>query len=367
MPKKGSRKHVEEDIEEEEDEEMMVPVLQGNVGEEDEEEELTSAELALKFVCDLPPDVRNRVFALQGIQKDFVEVHKKYLEEMCELERRYEELYKPLFGRRKEIVAGDSEPTEDEVSAGAKITEVTEEGDKAMAAEEGQEAKGIPNFWLGVLQNNEETQEMITERDEECLKFLKDISAKNFDNPNKGFSLTFHFAPNPYLTNETLTKTYLMDDEDEIMLEKAEGCKIDWKPEKNLTVVLTKKKQKQKGGKGLVRTVTKEEPCDSFFNFFNPPQFPDDDEEDKEEEEEDDIEEKLEHDYEIGRIIKDRIVPSAIDWYTGEAFKNMRLPFGLGDEGMGDEDEDEDAEEDPDHAKIKKIVPPKQPPECKQQ
>ena len=32
------------------------------------------------------------------------------------------------------------------------------------------------------------------------------------------------------------------------------------------------------------RVVTKEEPCDSFFNFFKPPQLPEEEEEDEEEE-----------------------------------------------------------------------------------
>ena len=47
-------------------------------------------------------------------------------------------------------------------------------------------------------------------------------------------------------------------------------CKIDWVKGKNVTVKTIKKKQKHKG-RGTVRTVTKQVPNDSFFNFFNPP------------------------------------------------------------------------------------------------
>merc|ERR1719447_1012405 len=51
------------------------------------------------------------------------------------------------------------------------------------------------------------------------------------------------------------------------------GCKIDWNKGENVTVKTIKKKQKHKG-KGTIRTVTKQIPNDSFFNFFNPPEVP---------------------------------------------------------------------------------------------
>lgn len=47
------------------------------------------------------------------------------------------------------------------------------------------------------------------------------------------------------------------------------SCKIDWQKGKDVTVKTIKKKQKHKG-RGTVRTITKEVPQDSFFNFFNP-------------------------------------------------------------------------------------------------
>ena len=61
------------------------------------------------------------------------------------------------------------------------------------------------------------------------------------------------------------------------------SCEIDWKPGKNLTVIMKKKKQRAKGGK-QTRTVTKEEPCESFFNFFKPPQIPEDMDDDDDDE-----------------------------------------------------------------------------------
>lgn len=51
---------------------------------------------------------------------------------------------------------------------------------------------------------------------------------------------------------------------------------IEWYPGKNLTQKILKKKPK-KGSKNA-KPITKTEVCESFFNFFSPPQVPDDDE-----------------------------------------------------------------------------------------
>ena len=62
------------------------------------------------------------------------------------------------------------------------------------------------------------------------------------------------------------------------------GCfrtEIEWLPGKCLTQKVLKKKPK-KGSKNA-KPITKTEDCESFFNFFNPPQVP---------EEEDDIDEE---------------------------------------------------------------------------
>lgn len=68
---------------------------------------------------------------------------------------------------------------------------------------------------------------------------------------------------------QVLTKTYIMLDDDEPVLEKSEGSTIDWLPGKNVTVKVLKKKPK-KGS--TAKPQTKTEQVDSFFNFFSPPQ-----------------------------------------------------------------------------------------------
>ncbi|KAI2558175.1 NAP1L4 isoform 4, partial [Pan troglodytes] len=86
-----------------------------------------------------------------------------------------------------------------------------------------------------------------------ALKQLQDIKVK-FSDPGQpmSFVLEFHFEPNDYFTNSVLTKTYKMKSEpdkaDPFSFEGPEivdcdGCTIDWKKGKNVTVKTIKKKQ----------------------------------------------------------------------------------------------------------------------------
>jgi len=93
-------------------------------------------------------------------------------------------------------------------------------------------------------------------------------------------------------------------------------CAIDWKKGKNVTVKTIKKKQKHKG-RGTVRTITKQVPNDSFFNFFSPLKASGDGESLDE-----DSEFTLASDFEIGHFFRERIVPRAVLYFTGEAIED---------------------------------------------
>ncbi|KAH9322022.1 hypothetical protein KI387_016661, partial [Taxus chinensis] len=177
--------------------------------------------------------------------------------------------------------------------------------------------KGVPEFWLTAMKNNEILAIQITERDEGALKFLKEIQCSRLesDKDEKGFKLEFFFNENLYFKNSVLTKIYYMEDENEPILERATGTEIDWLPGKNLTRKVMKKKPK-KGAKSA-KPVTKIEQCASFFNFFDPPKVPEDDDVDEDAAEE--FQNVMERDYEIGSTIKDKLIPHAVSWFTGEA------------------------------------------------
>lgn len=130
---------------------------------------------------------------------------------------------------------------------------------------------------------------------------------------------------------------------------KCTGCQINWKPGKNITVKTIKKKQKHKA-RGAVRTVSKQVPNDSFFNFFNPPDVPED--ESKLDEESQNI---LASDFEIGHFLRARVIPRAVLFYTGDLLgmpsivrkKSIFLKqFALSDDDSDDDDmEEEEIEE----------------------
>lgn len=355
------------------DDDVEVDEIEGGERELDVNHELRrliDPDYAEKFVASLDATVQGRVRALQGMQASLNEIRERYNAEHKAIEKKYEALYEPLFSKRLEITSGSREPTAEEVAKG-KGEEFKEPED---ANKETSDAKGIPDFWVTALKNHDTICEIIEERDEECLKFLTNIVAKDFEDPDTGFTLEFHFAENPFFTNTVLTKTYHLVDEEEIVLDKAEGCDIDWKSGQNLTVVMKKKKVKAKGGKQS-KHVTKEEPCDSFFNFFKPPQIPEDMEDEDEDDMDEAVEELIEQDYEIGCAIKEQVVPKAVLWYTGEAGDHDDDDDDDEEEEDDEDDESDEEEEPPPRKGAKKPAPKKGGPqggaqgqqECKQQ
>ncbi|CAL9180826.1 unnamed protein product [Musa hybrid cultivar] len=279
----------------------------------------------------LSPAVRKRVEVLREVQSQHDELEAKFFEERAVLEAKYQKLYEPLYTKRYEIVNGVVEVE------GIKDESPEETGSEDKASEE----KGVPGFWLTAMKANEVLTEEIQERDEEALKYLKDIKWCRIEDP-KGFKLEFFFNPNPFFKNAVLTKTYHMIDEDEPILEKAIGTDIEWFPGKCLTQKILKKKPK-KGSKNA-KPITKTEDCESFFNFFKPPQVPDDDA-DIDEETAEELQGQMEVDYDIGSTIKDKIIPHAVSWFTGEAIEGDELEIEDEDE---DDEEDEDEEEEDD-------------------
>ncbi|KAJ3289945.1 nucleosome assembly protein [Rhizoclosmatium globosum] len=314
---------------------------------------------------DLPSDVKRRVNALRNIQDKHSALEAQFREEVLALEKKYLTKHQPLFDQRAKIVAGDIEPSDAEAKREPDEDEDEDAVDVSKPVDK--PTKGIPEFWLTALKTNAEIGELITEKDEEALKALKNIKYSYLpDNP--GFKLEFFFSENDFFTNKKLEKTYyLINSPDasygDVVYDRAEGTKIDWKEDKDLSVTVEIKTQRHKTT-NKTRTVKKTVPAPTFFSFFNPPKPPseDDDEEDIDE----DIDQKLEMDYEIGETIKEKIIPHAVDWFTGKALQYEDNE----DYDEFDEDEDFDGEEGEDDDDEEGGAPGaegEKPAECKQQ
>jgi len=299
------------------------------------------------YVESLPAPVRRRVAGLKGVQKDHSKLEAEFQEEVLELEKKYFAKFTPLYQKRAQIINGTAEPTADEIKAGEEDEEEEDEGETAESGPETSDIKGIPEFWLSAMKNQVSLAEMITDRDEAALKELTDVQMEYLDKP--GFRLIFQFAENEFFTNKSISKTYFYQNESgyggDFIYDHAEGDKIDWKTGKDLTVRVESKKQRNKNTK-QTRVVKKTVPTESFFNFFSPPKAPTDEDDD---DAASDIEERLELDYQLGEDIKEKLIPRAIDWFTGEALQFEELDDEMEEGDFEDEDDEEDEDLSEDH------------------
>jgi nucleosome assembly protein 1-like 1 len=246
----------------------------------------------------LPAPVKRRVQGLKGIQVEHSKIEKDFQLELLELEKKFSKRYAPLYARRAEIIAGKSEPSEDEVHAGNAADEDDEDEDEEARVEELNEdgssdaPKGIPEFWLTALKNHSIIGEQITENDEEVRVTLLTNSQCHANLPRTtgsqaldrhqvgvlGHKAGWIQAPLPLLTQRVLRGLCLDQDlllpgknafvrtfntgaeadeiaqilqEDigyggEFVYDKAVGHEIKWKEDKDLTKTVEIKKQRNK-------------------------------------------------------------------------------------------------------------------------
>lgn len=370
-PKKNQKKEESEDEDDQQDDVLdlskdpkLLAALQGAMGQ--------LVGKSSGYIESLPADVVRRVKALKNIQIKHAALAAQFEKEVAALELKFSSLHQPLFDQRTKIIAGDYEPTDEEAHFSEEEEDDEDEDEKkeAPAADE-PKAKGIPQFWLTVLQRSDLIGSHIEQHDVPVLEHLSDIKVVYNADAGTGFKLEFHFSPNEYFSDTVLTKTYTVDlghEEGQLIYEGPSfsgvtGSEIHWNTGKNVGVKAVKKKQKKKGS-NQTRVITKFEKQPTFFDFFAPPKVPANDEEEPDHE----IAAQLEEDYEIGETIRDRLLPNAVLWFTGEALDYDDDDYDDGEGGEDGEegdDDDEDDEHDPDY-KPPAAGAPGQKPECKQ-
>jgi len=276
-----------------------------------------------------------------------MDLQNKYKHECLELEKKYLALQKPLYARRHAIISGTESASKEEVKAGEEAELKDDDEYQALPEDVVPSPNGIPDFWLTALRNHIVLSELITERDEAALKHLTDIQLEYLDDSKPdskpGYKFKFFFSPNEFFENDVLEKTYYYQSEvgysGDFVYDRATGTEIRWKEDKDLTKEYEIKKQRNKNT-NRTRLVRKAKPTDSFFNFFSPPVPPSEEaieNGDIEPEELEEIEDKLEEDYQLGEDLKEKIIPRAIDWFTGKALEY---------EVFDDDDDFEDVEEE---------------------
>ena len=270
------------------------------------------------------PDLQRRINALLNYQAEYFRLRVEFHRQLQELQYVYSPQFERIFERRGKIIDGSSEPTEREKQIN--WSNQTQSVLSRHRSIENIPEIGIPDFWLIVLKNLSSYDYPIQSRDELCLKYLIDIRCiLNPPTPtSSSFTLEFHFLPaNPFFHETVLTKTYTVRIEfdesnpyqsyDGPEIDHCYGCSITWKSNHNLTNQKRYKRVRNKST-GQIRLIRTEESIKSFFDFFSPPLIPSDGIQAMTDE--DQI--RLEADIELGLLLKQRVLPKAIFYYTDE-------------------------------------------------
>ncbi|KAM9987134.1 hypothetical protein ACTFIY_011539 [Dictyostelium cf. discoideum] len=300
-------------------------------------------------------EVLDRVNALLTLQDTQNELTEQMEKEILEIEKKYLKKFQPLAEKRFEIVSGKVEPTKEDQQCKAPIQV---ENLKSVPTD-----KGIPKFWLHVLQNTE-VKDIIEECDIEALEYLVDIKIVQVGDA-QDYSLDFHFSENPFFTNTVISKTVKLEEDNE--LNEIVSTPINWKDGKNFTVQSKKKTVKSKPTKGKAATTTSttvQEVVPCFFStFISPNQDPTSDEE---------ADEVMYIQYQIIAKLKDIVIPEAVNFFLGRASDAEENDYDFGEDFEDEEGEDDEEDEDDEEEQTIKKPSGKgkaqpQNPDCKQQ
>ncbi len=300
----------DEEDEESDDEEFEDSDLAGHLAEAIQSHMAALVGRSSGYIESLPYEVRRRVGALVKLDTSIEEATHEYERDKARLILKYEKMYAKLLTKRKDIVVGKYEPTDDECLP--KTGPVDEDETTTT---------GVPGFWSTVFTESEPILPGVEEHDEDVLHALMDVTTSFVPaegENGQGFIVTFTFAPNDVFEDKTLSVKFMYNPSDASMLHHAEGSEIHWKEGKNLTVQCVSRTQRH-AKSGKQRVVSKRVPRDSFFRIFSPPTLEamsaaqdagKDDELEK-------MENSLHMAYEVCHTLRHKIVPNATKIFAG--------------------------------------------------
>lgn len=122
---------------------------------------------------DMDPKVAKALDGVEAIQAELQILNEKASDEILKVEQKFNKLRRPLFEKRNETL------------------------------------KDIPNFWVTTLANHHVTAPMLeSDQDEGCLHYLTTLDVEDGEDIKSGYQIKFHFAENPYIANEVITKSF---------------------------------------------------------------------------------------------------------------------------------------------------------------
>ncbi|KAF8819756.1 nucleosome assembly protein (nap) protein [Cardiosporidium cionae] len=241
----------------------------------------------------LPENEKAVITELKAVQEKHKIIEAKYDQEWTALKLKYDEMFQPLYEKRAELLIVKSDSTSEKLPA-----------------------TSVSGFWLKAFMKHQLLKEKIEQSDECILEYLKDVRSEWVgSSKQESFRLIFVFAPNPYFSNAELTKQYnveTVEGEEDAMLQSTTSSSIDWFEGKDVTK------------KTRTRRVTNKRTLEyKYVREIQVVRFG----------------EEVEIDFNMGVVIRDRIIPYAVKWFLGEMDS---------DESDGETSEDDDSERDAD-------------------
>jgi len=160
---------------------------------------------------------------IDSIQGQIDGLNEQASEEILQVEQKYNNLRKPFFGKRADLI------------------------------------KKIPKFWVTVFVNHPQISALLDEEDEEALHYLQSVEVEEFEDIKSGYRIRFHFSENPYFENDLVSKEFMLSENGE---QTCKSTNITWKENMDLTT-----RQAEAAAKAGQKR-QHEEP-ESFFSWFN--------------------------------------------------------------------------------------------------
>lgn len=282
---------------------------------------------------------------LKKLDEEYLAIERKFEAEERSLKEKFRLRQDPLLKERAKIL-----------SKASKTAEFESPIEFLSDAQSGTPA--LPGFWMEALCNHTFVRETdsIQEWDQPVLDFLKDITTATIDDESHlSFKLDFIFKENPYFVETLLSKTYTLKEPvpwtGEYDVTDIKATKITWKPGYDVTVEEELPTEARpsffrcflganltQGGKvpaGLLMEETLGDSDDgaAYVDFL------------------------MDRDYQLGRSIREDIIPYAVRSYTGEAFADDDDDDSDDDSSEYDDEEDDYDDEDYDYDEDEKPKP----------
>lgn len=294
-----------------------------------------------KFMTTLPKKIQERLQVLLALHEEYEVLKKECKNREIDLRMKFSEEFQPIYEQRKKIVSGEEEPSTELVKDGIpedhEDAEVLSSDAKAEDEPPFPPSVGLKEFWLTVFTNHAVLRPLIAEEDKPVLRHLVDVTSSVLPGEMGNVKVTFTFSPNEYFKETELSLSVVGS---EISGEIVRTPITFTNP--NFLYNSVKVKAKGKGLKqkgGAPRMITKRVPRQSFFWIFE--EF----DEDEEDEEQDEGRLGKEEIKDFLFLLNQKIIPAAIDFYTGmrDGVSDLDDDYSVSD---FDDEEDEDNEDD---------------------